>query len=48
MLSFFAGNMGGPGTNDGVATGARFSQPAGVATDAAVNVYVADTYSETK
>jgi hypothetical protein len=38
--------MGGSGTNDGVATGARFSEPAGVATDAAGNVYVADTWNQ--
>jgi sugar lactone lactonase YvrE len=46
-LSLLAGNMGGPGTNDGTGTGARFSLAAGVATDLAGNVYVADTINST-
>jgi sugar lactone lactonase YvrE len=46
-LSLLAGNMGGPGTSDGTGTGARFSQAAGVATDLAGNVYVADTINST-
>jgi DNA-binding beta-propeller fold protein YncE len=38
-----AGLPGYAGTNDGIATSARFSNPQGLAVDAAGNVYVADT-----
>ena len=38
-----AGNIGGHGNADGVGAAASFSNPTGVAVDAAGNVYVADT-----
>src|SRR5713101_5355159 len=43
----FAGMPGGPGTNDGTGSAARFNYPTGVALDIAGNVYVADTGSST-
>lgn len=42
-LSLLAGNIGGAGSVDGVGVAARFSDPRGLATDAAGNVFVADT-----
>ncbi len=41
-LVLLAGDMGGMGSADGVGTTVRFSEPMGVATDSAGNVYVAD------
>ncbi|MGZ3999470.1 MAG: NHL domain-containing protein, partial [Mucilaginibacter sp.] len=41
-VSTFAGVAGNQGTTDGSGTAARFTQPAGIATDASGNVYVSD------
>jgi sugar lactone lactonase YvrE len=41
-LTVFAGPDGGTGSADGTGSAARFSSPAGIATDAQGNVYVAD------
>ncbi|MGC2458290.1 MAG: NHL repeat-containing protein [Gallionellaceae bacterium] len=46
-LELFAGNMGGVGSNDGTVATAHFSNPSGVATDSAGNVYVADSGNNT-
>ena len=46
-LVLFAGSLALAGTEDGTKTTARFSQPYGVVTDAAGNVYVADRASQT-
>lgn len=43
----FAGMPGGPGTNDGVASAARFNFPSGVAVDGSGNLYVADQGNNT-
>jgi streptogramin lyase len=43
VVSTFAGLAGTPGTNDGVATDARFGWPRGVAVDRIGNIYVADS-----
>jgi sugar lactone lactonase YvrE len=43
IVTTVAGLGGFSGSNDGSGTGARFTTPWGVATDAAGNVYVADT-----
>ncbi len=43
VVSTLAGRAGFPGTNDGTGTGARFSNPTGLALDAAGNIYVADS-----
>lgn len=42
VVSTFAGGIGSPGFVDGPGSQARFSQPEGLATDPAGNVYVAD------
>jgi len=47
FISLFAGNLGGPGSSDGVGAAATFNFPEGVAADTAGNVYVADTYNRT-
>src|SRR5258706_8913458 len=46
-FTHFAGPLGGPGSADGTGSAARFNYPSSVATDASVNVYVADTYNST-
>ena len=46
-VSTLAGLPGSIGSADGTGSAARFDQPWGVATDAAGNVYVADTYNNT-
>jgi sugar lactone lactonase YvrE len=43
----FAGNSAGVGISDGPLAQAHFNRPNATATDAAGNVYVADTYSDT-
>jgi sugar lactone lactonase YvrE len=47
VVTTLAGLAGSPGSADGTGSGAQFNQPSGVATDAAGNVYVADTYNHT-
>jgi sugar lactone lactonase YvrE len=47
IVSTFAGRAGKHGAADGVGSAARFLFPFGVATDAAGNVYVADTQNQT-
>ncbi|HEX7808133.1 MAG TPA: hypothetical protein VF608_05405, partial [Thermoanaerobaculia bacterium] len=42
-VTHFAGPNEGPGLTDGTGTGARFHSPAGVVSDSAGNLYVADT-----
>ncbi|MGA8147303.1 MAG: NHL repeat-containing protein [Gallionellaceae bacterium] len=46
-LALFAGNMGGPGNNDGPEATAHFGAPYAVATDTSGNVYVADSGNNT-
>jgi sugar lactone lactonase YvrE len=46
-VSTFAGTPGTWGSSDGTGAAARFSNPAGVATDSAGNVYVADSGNST-
>lgn len=43
MVTTFAGQAGVSGTADGTGADARFNSPAGIAVDAAGNVYVSDT-----
>jgi len=45
VVSNFAGNLGGRGYVDANGPSAEFSDPHGVANDAAGNIYVADTYN---
>lgn len=45
VVTTFAGNLGNPGAADGTGTAAQFRAPAGVATDADDNIYVADTFN---
>ncbi len=47
MVSTLAGFARQFGSADGIADAARFSSPAGVATDSAGNIYVADTDNDT-
>lgn len=47
IVTTLAGLAGSPGSADGIASVARFNQPAGIALDAAGNVYVADTRNHT-
>jgi len=42
VVSTFAGMAGVPGSSDGTGSDARFSNPTGVATDSAGNLYVSD------
>ena len=47
VVSTLAGSASSRGSADGTGSAARFFQPAGVAVDAAGNVYVADTFNHT-
>jgi sugar lactone lactonase YvrE len=47
VVSTFAGLAGTTGTSDGSGAGARFNRPAGIAVDAAGNVYVSDGANHT-
>ena len=47
VVTTLAGEAGTAGATDGTGTGARFSSPAGVAVDAAGNVYVSDAGNNT-
>ncbi|HET7763544.1 MAG TPA: hypothetical protein VFK92_00455 [Burkholderiales bacterium] len=46
-LALFAGNLGGPGTVDGLSSAAQFFIPQGVIADKAGNVFVADSGNRT-
>src|SRR3954447_2436190 len=46
-LELLAGDLGGPGSADGVGAAAHFNHPAGVAVDSAGNLYVADQDNHT-
>jgi sugar lactone lactonase YvrE len=46
-LDLLAGNIGGPGSADGIGIAARFDGPGSVALDRAGNVFVADTGNHT-
>ncbi|MEY2519011.1 MAG: hypothetical protein QOF24_770 [Verrucomicrobiota bacterium] len=43
VVSTFAGTPGGPGSDDGTGTNARFKNPIALTTDSAGNVYVGDS-----
>jgi sugar lactone lactonase YvrE len=45
MVSTLAGSPGQSGTNDGTNSVARFTNPSGMATDGAGNIYVADEFA---
>ena len=45
VVTTLAGKAGARGSSDGTGAGARFSWPAGIACDAAGNLYVADYYN---
>lgn len=47
VVTTFAGTAGAAGSTDGTGSAARFSNPMGLATDAAGNVYVADSNNQT-
>ena len=47
VVSTLAGTVGQSGSTDDIGTAARFNEPPGVATDAAGNVFVADTGNQT-
>ncbi len=47
IVTTLAGSPGQVGTGDGVGISARFNMPAGIATDAAGNIYVADSGNAT-
>jgi sugar lactone lactonase YvrE len=47
VVTTFAGTFNMPGTTDGTGANARFKYPAGLAADAAGNVYVADNDNDT-
>ena len=47
MVTTLAGTAGNAGSANGTGAAARFSLPAGIASDAAGNVYVADSYNQT-
>jgi sugar lactone lactonase YvrE len=47
MVTTFAGLAYGSGSQDGTGSGARFNNPAGVATDSSGNLYVADSVNST-
>jgi len=47
IFSHLAGSSGGPGSNDGAYSVARFNAPMGVAIDAAGALYIADSWNQT-